>query len=313
MLFRWILVCYANFPLMIDIYIYKIINIYKSNHTDWFFHDVGYHYAQLGFIVYMPEYKGHGRSDGYYVVIDDFENDLVDECIWIFNRAINKYIRSNEIYKNSIDKDNNYFLSGVSMGGAVAISIGLKQQNKLDNPYKGIIVCSPMVGIAPENIPPKWQIWCMSTCLLPCCPYAKLIPNNIAETLTPDKELQKKHDDNPVIYYDNMALITGHNLLETTFRLQQKCKDLKLPLMIVHGDNDCVTSCDISKKFYDECGCTLNDKNIKIYPGKGHLIYEEEPKVFNDTTDWMLQRIQKDNNNNNNHEEKEQDTKDYEE
>ncbi len=45
---------------------------------------------------------------------------------------------------------------------------------------------------------------------------------------------------------------------------------IKLPLCICHGNDDKITDCDMSKLFYERCGCDINDKILKIYNGRGH-------------------------------------------
>lgn len=110
-----------------------------SDHMDNFEHDIGCMYASAGFVVYMVEFKGHGRSDGDFVVILDFERDIVDETIWIFLRAMEHHIKPHPVYSQSIDQNKNYLLFGVSMGGAVAVWIENKLQKKMSNPFKGMI------------------------------------------------------------------------------------------------------------------------------------------------------------------------------
>ena len=109
-----------------------------ADHMEWGAHDLGCIYAEQGFVVFMVEHKGHGRTDGEYAVILDFETEIVDEVIWMFHRAIDRHIKPHSVYSQSIDRNNNYFLSGASMGGAVTILAALKLQKKVFNPFKGI-------------------------------------------------------------------------------------------------------------------------------------------------------------------------------
>ena len=283
-----------------------------GDHTDWHYHDIGYKYAQLGFIIYMPEYKGTGRSDGRFMEIESFDA-IVDDMIWIFDYAVNKYIKSNKIYKNRIDKYNNYFLSGTSMGGALTICIALKQQNKSDNRYKGLVTTAPMVALAAEVTPPQWQIFCLQSCLLPCCPYWKCVPNGVGDNLTNDKALLKEILANPVMYLENLPLCTGNEMLETTLSLTKRANELKMPMLIVHGDADTLTDPGHSKQYYEKCGCDKGDKELRIYPNRGHIIYEEEPKVFDDSVKWMMQRIKQDDDNGVNDDEEKAEEQDEEE
>eukprot|EP01083_Nonionella_stella_P207135 752780_1 len=106
-----------------------------GDHTEFRLHDIGIEYAEQGFIVFMCDWKGHGRSDGDFIHIQDFDIDIIDEGIFAFDYAINKYIKSHPIYTNTIHKPNNYFLSGSSMGGAIAIRVALKSKK---NKWKGL-------------------------------------------------------------------------------------------------------------------------------------------------------------------------------
>ena len=152
---------------------------------------------------------------------------------------------------------------------------------------------SPMVAISPENTPPQWQIWCLTNCMLPCCPFAKLVPSNLEDTLTENQAAQQRLDANPLFYDQSLPLCTGHNLLQTTLSVQQRTSELRMPILICHGDKDCVTDCEHSRMFIKDCGCNEGDKTLKIYEGCGHLLYEEDPNVFADSVEWMMQRISK--------------------
>eukprot|EP01084_Bolivina_argentea_P003311 6214_1 len=125
-----------------------------ASYIDWIGTDIGVQYAKLGFIVLMFDPIGQGRSDGLYCHINNFE-DAIDDAIWIYNYAIDKYIKTNELYTNSIDKNNNYFLMGNSMGGATSILVALKSQKK-DNKFKGIIAVAPLVSIHENMKPAAW-------------------------------------------------------------------------------------------------------------------------------------------------------------
>ncbi len=80
------------------------------DHLDCTPHDVGIRYAEMGFVVFICDWKGFGRSDGDFIHVQNFDIDFVDEGLWAFNYAINKYIKTNQIYSNTIDKKNLYFL-----------------------------------------------------------------------------------------------------------------------------------------------------------------------------------------------------------
>lgn len=73
--------------------------------------------------------------------------------------------------------------------------------------------------------------------------------------------------------------------------------------MICHGDGDIVTDCELSKMFWRECGCDARDKTFKLYQGKGHLLYEEAPEIFEDSAQWIMLRVSEGQQGNLNQEE----------
>ena len=97
-----------------------------GDHSEWFMHDRAIEYAENGFVVFLIDWKGHGRSDGKFVQIEDFESDIVDQGLWAYKYAKDHYIKTHAVYKESIDANDNYFLFGASMGGAISIKIALK-------------------------------------------------------------------------------------------------------------------------------------------------------------------------------------------
>eukprot|EP01083_Nonionella_stella_P048759 130190_1 len=112
---------------------------------DFLGHRIGVEYAASGFVVCMFDYAGHGRSDGPWVIIEDFEETLVAEAVWIYTYIINKHIKSDPLYSRLIDIPSNYFLSGRSMGGAVAILAPLEFKKQKQINIKGVAVAAPLV------------------------------------------------------------------------------------------------------------------------------------------------------------------------
>ena len=85
-------------------------------------------------------------------------------------------IKKNKVYKNSIEKYQNYFLSGHSMGGANAIYIALQEQKKNTLNIKGIILIAPMCQIV--HIPPPFISWLLENIVMTIIPNAKVINFN---------------------------------------------------------------------------------------------------------------------------------------
>lgn len=116
-------------------------NIGFADHLDYFYHDVGQRYAELGYIVFMHEPIGYGKSDGLFAHMPtSFDVDIVDDAIFIFDWAKLYYGEKYGIPKGK------YFLSGTSMGGATSIRIATKEAHK----WLGMVVAAPMCAISED-------------------------------------------------------------------------------------------------------------------------------------------------------------------
>ena len=258
-----------------------------SARIGWVPHDFGVQSAQQGLIVFMFDHKGMGETDGRFCRIDDFDKDFVDRGIWIFNYAINEYIKSNDVYKKLIDKPQNYFLSGHSMGGASTIRIALKEQKKNTLNIKGIILIAPMCQIGADKMPSPVTLWILQNILLPVIPGARLINSGMDKT-TLNHKVQEITDQDPIGDCNYIALITGMNLLQTTQFIQENAKNLKMPMLICQGDKDIATDCNGCAEFFDNCDqIKKEDKLMKIYQDKGHTLWLEEPEMINDVKEWI--------------------------
>ena len=189
-------------------------------------YDIGVSYAKLGFIVFLYDNKGMGKTDGNYLSITDFDQDIVEPAIWIFKHAINEYIKSNKIYRKNIDRNKNYFLSGHSMGGATVICIALKEQEKKSLNVRGIIILAPMCKVDEDNAPKT----AMDITELSITSYfqRKLIDNGLDKT-TNNEKVDKLTSQDPIIMevesmvWIKISLITECHYLEqpNLFKIMQ--------------------------------------------------------------------------------------------
>lgn len=75
--------------------------------------------------------------------------------------------------------------------------------------------------------------------------------------------------------------------------LLQLDKQVSLPFILLHGEEDRVTDKSVSKLLYEEAAST--DKTLKLYPGMWHgLLYGETLDnieiVFSDIIRWLEER-----------------------
>jgi acylglycerol lipase len=70
-------------------------------------------------------------------------------------------------------------------------------------------------------------------------------------------------------------------------------EELRLPVLILHGEADVITCPEISRELYNRCSST--DKSLKIYPDCWHNMLAGEPpemaeKIYADITSWFVAR-----------------------
>ncbi len=93
-------------------------------------------FAERGYAVYVPEYRGHGRSPGLQVHVDRF-----DEFVWDVAAARAQASAEHPALP--------LFLAGHSQGGLIALRSALAQPAGL----AGLIVSSPLLGAHPSVQP----------------------------------------------------------------------------------------------------------------------------------------------------------------
>lgn len=62
----------------------------------------------------------------------------------------------------------------------------------------------------------------------------------------------------------------------------------KLPILLLHGEDDQLVPCDMSMEIYRACA---SDKELQTFPGASHgMCYFEDPKLYEETVERFLKR-----------------------
>eukprot|EP01083_Nonionella_stella_P105826 304645_1 len=264
---------------------------------DWTPTDIGVHFAKQGFVVFMFDNKGMGRSDGLFSYINNWEEDMVEPALWLFDYAINKYIKPDPMYSKLIDEPQNYAVTGHRMGGANAICIALRLQErkreKTEDSWniKCVVLMAPLVTIAENQLPPACVKWTLTSILAPVWSHAKLAAIDL-DIQSREDELTQLIDDNPIAYpHKHVSLRSAVASLHVVDFIEKNTKEFKTPLLLCQGDDDLLTDPAGAIRFCKECGCDENDKEIKIYQGKGHVLWKEVPTMLDDAIDWINSKM----------------------
>jgi len=212
---------------------------------------------------------GHGKTEGKRGHNPGFEEVL--DCV--------SYI---------IDKSKQVFgiqptfLYGHSMGGNVVINYVLKRKHNLN----GVIATSPFLKLAFE--PPAWKL-----------KIAKLLVK-IAPSLTMGNELDinaVSQDKNEVEKYKNDSLIHDRIspnysiiFIETGIWAIENADKLKIPMLLMHGTGDQLTSYKASQKFAEKAGEKVE---LKLFEGAYHELHNDMVKgeVLDLMISWLNKEI----------------------
>lgn len=220
--------------------------------------------TEAGYNVFIPDLRGNGLSDGIRGHFDSARQMLDD--ITFFISDIKK--------KNELP----VILYGQSMGGNIVLAYAL---NFAEN-IKAAIASSPWLRLAN---PPAKMLVKISPFLAKMLPKIK-IPNGLKSSdLTHDKQIASVYDHDPLIHW-KITFSTFYHITKQGEDSIHYAANLKIPVLLMHGDSDNITSFAASEEFRANSG-----KLLTFVPWKGmfHELHNEAVKeeVLKTAVDWL--------------------------
>jgi acylglycerol lipase len=270
------------------------------------FQEHGGRYAELaevltrnGYCAYALDLRGHGRSEGPRVMVSSFEEYLADLDIFL-----------DRIHQRESDKP--VFLFGHSMGAAIVALIAITRQPQIGDctnfhghhacmvgengtvPFDsrkiaGIILSAPPVQVGGQVFPvlrhlAGWvsRVW----------PSLRLVHMG-SRFISRDPEVVADFRRDPLVYHGRFPVRTGAEILRAGKQIQDSANLLRLPLLILHGTGDLVTSSEGSRLLHMRAGSC--DKTLHLYEGLYHdLLHEPEKEhVKADIVAWIKEKSNK--------------------
>lgn len=294
-----------------------------ADHIDCMVHNIGLEWSnKRGYIFFVHEHYGHGRSDGLYVYCDDFMQ-YVKHSSFMHARAKIKYGKEYNIPKN------NYFLAGESLGGAITIhqaiyesklKIKLRNNNILSNnsstvnidnnniskgeeifgaspDWNGMFLAAPMCGVSKDLRPSQFVEKIFKKIILPMAPKAQAAPlgklgNSLLSPQADSAIKNKVENGNPLRHTARERLLTAYVLYRATKFINRRASEVMIPLLVVHNMDDRVTDPIISQAFVKKASST--DKEHKMFDKGGwHSIWHDVNgnEVYNYVENWMKRRV----------------------
>jgi len=212
------------------------------------------YFVPRGYAVYALDHRGHGRSQGERVQVDDFHD----------------YVKDLKTYFDIVRKKNpesKIFLIGHSMGSIISLGYCLEYQSEL----AGLITSGG--GLIRPNDPPMQPP-----------PPGQSLPVSM---LSRDQAVIDAYVNDPLVYHGPVP--QNHSMRNMMRELTSSVQNIRLPVLVMAGAGG--EDASRAKVLYELIGA--KDKTFKPYAGLLHEIFNEPeyPQVMADMGEWLKKRI----------------------
>jgi alpha-beta hydrolase superfamily lysophospholipase len=223
-----------------------------------------------GLAVSALDHRGHGHSDGKPGHIDMFDDYLVD--LAVFHNEVGSRFPGVPI-----------FLLGHSLGGLIACNYLLQQQDR----FVGCILSGALIK---SDLQPGWVQMGVIRLLALLAPRLGVMQLD-ASGVSRDAEEVKKYVEDPLVLHGKASARMVRELFAGMATLQADAADITLPMLMLHGDADVLTSPDGSRYLHQHISST--DKTLTMYPGLFHEILNEPERqdVLDQILSWCEARL----------------------
>jgi alpha-beta hydrolase superfamily lysophospholipase len=144
------------------------------------------------------------------------------------------------------------------------------------------VACSPAIG---EVGVPAWLL-ALARGLSRIWPTFAMNARLDFANMSRDREKNRAIVEDP-LYCRNGTVRLGSESLDTIARTRARAAELRLPLLILHGTGDRITSPEASRSFFDATGSP--DKTYRSYPDAFHNLFHDTnaAEVMGDLCDWL--------------------------
>lgn len=217
-------------------------------------------YALQGF-----DLRGHGQSTGRRGHTPKYQSLMSDIADFIDN--------AQKRYPNRP-----MFLYGHSMGGNQVINYVLRSPDGL----KGAVVTSPWLKLAFE---PNMMQVLIAKGLNRVLPSLTMTSPLDVSAISRDQEEVRKYAADPLIH-DKASIRLYNSIQENGLWALEHADELKVPMFLMHGSGDKITSASASQEFAQKAGALVT---LRLWDGLYHEIHNEPEKaeVIQAMVDWL--------------------------
>lgn len=174
--------------------------------------------------------------------------------------------------------DTPVFLYGHSFGGALCLQYVLQR----DPVFAGLIITSPLIRLAFQAPALKVLVGKLLRRIMPTL----TLPTGLAANfISHDPAVVKAYKTDPLVH-DKLSTAAGIGILEMGEWLEAYSGVFSIPVLLMHGADDKITSAAATRSFSERVG---GEVTYKEWPGLWHEMHNEKAqnRVFQFTLDWM--------------------------
>lgn len=226
-------------------------------------------FVDRSYEVLALDLRGHGRSAGPRGFIrnwDEYRED-VDTLMKVAGDAVPALPA---------------FLVGHSMGGLIAIEYALHYPGRL----AGVVAMGPALG----DIGVSRFLLGLSRVMSKVWPGFALDTGLESASMSRDPKVVERLDADPMTHGRGTARL-GTEVVDTIARVRRRAGELKVPILLQHGEDDRVALPDGTRWFFERV--THPDKELKTYPGGYHNLFIDINwrEVLRDIDEWISRRL----------------------
>ncbi|OWY98837.1 Serine protease [Phytophthora megakarya] len=260
-----------------------------GDHSRRYFH-LYEHLCNVGFGVFAYDLLSHGASDS-----DQHGLRAHGAKFHYFVDDTNEFITmaKTELYPQlAVSNEPKMILAGMSYGTLVSLHTILSGKHV----FSGVVLVAPALLVEMTAVLRVQAVFARPLSKL--VPKARIVPAVNEEFLCRDQDYVDDFKADPLTVSEPVTARMGAEslkamkALEADKRVEDKESMLcKLPMLMMMGSNDKVTSLELAQVFYDRLAAS--DKEFKVFDGYFHALFDdpERDAVFEHFDKWLKKRF----------------------
>jgi acylglycerol lipase len=227
-------------------------------------------FTSKGFALIAFDLRGHGNSGGKRGHTPSYEH-LMDDITEFLNQA--------ELAFPTVRK----FLYGHSMGGNIVANYIIRKKP----PVQGGILTGAWFKLAFK--PPALKVM-LGRLMNGIFPGLTQKSNLNTLLLSRDRDVVTAYENDPLVH-NKISARLGITMMDAGIFAIENANTITLPLLVMHGTGDQITSPDASKEFHNNAGNA--SPQLNLFRGLYHEIHNEPEKeeVFKTIESWMRLKL----------------------